>query len=160
MKFIQPPHAWLVSGNNKRQVRWHILSDFPPVGIDGFSQRLNKLLYSSGSLNKPHWCYTVGIRVWQTPSTRKPRTPAGVTEALQHRNQPHPACSRMVHHSPIDSPTIQVINVRHKIISYQPPTEPVSQQLNKPLHSFSTQWLHSKLGYHTPTEVKIKWNST
>ena len=48
MKLIQPRHAWLVSWNNKRQVRWHILFDLLPVGVDRFSQRLNKPQYPSG----------------------------------------------------------------------------------------------------------------
>ena len=57
LKLIQPRHVWLVSWNNKRQVRWHILFDLPPVGVDGFSQRLNKPLNDNPPAN-PTFIYT------------------------------------------------------------------------------------------------------
>ena len=43
MKLIQLPRTWVVFRSKEDQARWHVLSDLPPVGVDGFSQRLNKL---------------------------------------------------------------------------------------------------------------------
>lgn len=39
----------LVSGSQEKQARWLILSDFSPVSVDRFSQRLNKLRYVGNS---------------------------------------------------------------------------------------------------------------
>ena len=43
-KLIQRPQTWLVSVSKEKQARWLILSDFPLVSVDRFSQLLNKLL--------------------------------------------------------------------------------------------------------------------
>ena len=42
-KLIQRPQTWLVSVSKEKQARWFILSDFPLVSVDRFSQLLNKL---------------------------------------------------------------------------------------------------------------------
>ena len=49
-KLIQRPQTWLVSVSREDQDSWHVFSDLPPVGVDGFSQRLNKLHQSSQQL--------------------------------------------------------------------------------------------------------------
>lgn len=40
----------LVSESRQKQVRCHVLSDFPLVGVDGFSKQLNKLFEKIYSL--------------------------------------------------------------------------------------------------------------
>ena len=41
MKLIQRSQIWLVSVGKEDQARWHVLSDFPLVNVDRFSQQLN-----------------------------------------------------------------------------------------------------------------------
>ena len=47
LKLIQRPQTWLVFVSKEKQARWFILSDFPLVSVDRFSQLLNKLPYST-----------------------------------------------------------------------------------------------------------------
>lgn len=41
MKLIQRSQTWLASVCKEDQVRWHVLSNFPLVNVDRFSQQLN-----------------------------------------------------------------------------------------------------------------------